>query len=423
MPFGLMGPPPPEDEGLSPLMQAQGMGIVPLPDPTFSPDFAGGNIPSTNNPPWAQQLIGASSTPPQSTKPLEAGVSLMEKKGPSTGSKWLDTLAPILAGAAAVLGYKKDSAGGDVLMGIGKGYAQHLTDVAAEKAKIEHESNQKTVDLAHKYLAELPGDVDAQKYPRLAELGQKMRESLVNGKLSNPKEAQDFILQYTHYKNDIKDYEDQQKYEDEVKKQQAPYEAFQHAVEGARGTDLMAPFMAKHGGLYEDPEHPGRYVPAVELTAREAAKRRAQQDADAMARAKFEAGEREKTAAGNRAAAAARVSTQEAGRNARAKARLDARGGASQKDFDKVYKDATIHARALDKARPVSDPKQMQNDIKDYLSEAGHPPTRTVGGTTYYWHSGRGWSSVPPSGAPSSKVMSPPPVVSSDDDMEEEDNE
>ena len=381
MPFGMGMTPPPmgppqEDEwdSMSPLSQARGVDLMGPPSPEMQPDLMGGNLPSTNNPPWAQQLMGATSSPPPPQAVNAGGSALMEKKGPSTASKWLDTLAPILAGAAAVLGYKRDSAFGDTLMGVGKGFAEHLTSEAKQKRDLQAKSDTSTVDLAHKYLGEMPGDVDPEKYPGLAQMGETLREKLVNGQLSSPKEAQSFILEYTKYKEEI-DQLKRDKEEAALKsKSDAPYQSFEEAFQGATGTDLMAPWMAKFGGgLVEDPKQPGRFVHPSELTAREATSRQGLRVNAEDARAEAGRKNAAEIARANRVARSGDVATRERGATARHKERLSRTGGGGEtKQYDAAYKAATTHARALDSKRPISDPQKLQKDTLDYMAQSGH---------------------------------------------------
>lgn len=424
-PIGMMPPPPQEEYDMEVL---GGAPPVPLPtQPSMPPDIGGMMSPPpqmmpASSPDWASQLLGASSSPPPPEREVAGGSALMEKKGPSTASKWLNTLAPILAGAAAVLGFKKDSPGGDVLMGIGQGFASHLTEQAKAKRDLQAKSDTATVDLAHKYLASMPGEVDETKYPRLAEMGRNLRESLVNGKLSSPKEAQEFILEFTKYKEDLEQLKMERLAREEKLKAEAPFEAFQEAFEGAKGTDLMAPFMGKYGGgLVEDPRQPGRYTSPSELTAREATARSTARTTAEGERARLD---REQRAADAKAAREARsrdVATREAGATARHKDRMSKTGGEAAKDYSAAMKAAMAHARAIDAKRPLGNPEALQKDALEFMAKSGHVvPVRLKNGKQgFYMGAGRvtdnrAEAEAAVKGLP--LAMAPPPLLEDEDE-------
>lgn len=432
MPFGMGMTPPPmgppqEDEwdSMSPLSQARGVDLMGPPSPEMQPDLMGGNLPSTNNPPWAQQLMGATSSPPPPQAVNAGGSALMEKKGPSTASKWLNTLAPILAGAAAVLGYKRDSAFGDTLMGVGKGFAEHLTSEAKQKRDLQAKSDTSTVDLAHKYLGEMPGNVDPEKYPGLAQMGETLREKLVNGQLSSPKEAQSFILEYTKYKEEI-DQLKRDKEEAALKsKSDAPYQSFEEAFQGATGTDLMAPWMAKFGGgLVEDPKSPGRFVHPSELTAREATSRQGLRVSAEDARAKSGRENAAEIARANRVARSGDVATRERGATARHKERLSRTGGGDSKQYDAAYKEATRYSLAKGRTALPSEAATKSEQWKhDYLIGVGKdnkPLTRVIKGKTYYYIGNNEWDDKPPMQNSSLQMTAPPQTPFGEFDDEDE---
>ena len=418
----------PFSNGGSPVEQ---MNYVDQPyDAEVSANAPGINEIPSSSPSWEEQLRQASSTPPGIEHHVQnelAGVANhMKPSQDGSQNKWLSSLAPILAGAAAVFGGASGNKGiSSILGGVSQGYANHLMDQAKESAALKHESDFKTIDLAHKYLAELPGDVDSSKYPRLAELGQKIREQLVDGKLSNPKEAQDFILEFTHYKNDIEKEREDSKYEQEKQKAKAPYEAFQEfAGNQDVNTTSGAAWLRHYGGVIQDPEHPGT------LTDPNIVGRRVTAGA-AAERSKAEAEARERTAAGNRSAAAFRVSTQERGRNARAKDRLNARGGGDQKQFSTDFKAANANANVVDRLRPISDPAARQKDVYDYMLRAGHLVTipGKGGQTAYYIGNGQVTTDINKAkaaigkGTVSPNVMQAPPQTPFNDLGDEEDGE
>jgi hypothetical protein len=341
----------------------------------------------------------------------------MEQKGPSKASKWLDTLAPILAGAAAVLGYKKDSAGGDVLMGIGKGYADHLTESAKAKRDQKISSDNKLVDLAHKYLSEIHGDVDEGKYPRLAEKARNLREGLTSEKLANPKDALELIAEYNMFKEDVRKLREDQEIEKKKRESMVPFQAFTEGMQGAGASPdvSLSALLQEKGGITEDPERPGSYIPTNELANRARLKASGNRDVATGERARLDREQRAKDAAAGRGTRASIAKTYEEGRDRRHKEKLKAAPGTSSKEFTSAYKAATTHARALDKNRPMSDPKQIDIDTRDYLSNAGHPPTKNVQGKTYYWHAGKGWSTTSPVGG--GLAMTPPPFEDEEDDF------
>lgn len=378
-----------------------------------------------STPNWSDQLAQASSTPPGVEDHIQnelKGVASHMKTSEDGGNKYMGALAPILAGAAAVLGGLSGSdAANAVLGGVAKGYTNHLMTQAKEAADLKHQSDTKTIDLAHKYLAEMPGDVDPQKYPRLAELGEKVREDLVNGKLSNPKDAQEFILHYTHYKNDIEKEREDTLNEQLKNKAKAPYQAFNEALNerGIPPEQAGSAFMHHYGGLAPDPEHPGQYVAPQTITGQYGLKRQVSANEAAGERTNKTV-EAANTRSNNTIAARhADVATQESGRNSRSAARLKAKGGTSGKEFDAAYKAAQAHARAIDAKRPMGDPNAMKRDANDYLLNSGHTPTKNVGGKTYYYVGNDQWSAAPPSAAGNAmKTMTPPPSIGEEDDSD-----
>lgn len=436
MPFGIgMQPPPPQDEWdyMSPLQQARSADVLPppgvesplMPPPEYPPDM----MPSSQ-PDWAQQLLNASSSPPVDTHGLKSSPLLQGGKKKGSGSGWLDRLAPILAGAAAVFGYNKDSAFGDALMGVGQGFATHLTDEAKRQRDIKIRSDNATVDLAHKYLSEMPGDVDPEKYPGLAQMGVNLREKLVNGQLSSPKEAQDFILEYTKYKDEIDQLNKDRKHAEELAHASAPYEAFQKTFEGAGFTPQQtgSALMGHYGGQYEDPNKPGSYVPSAVLTGREAAARAAASNAAAGQRSAAANAARAAEGEKNRAQRAQIERDREAGRNKRSQDRAKRPSGNPQKDYDAAYAKAASNARQKAKNSMMGwvSPQQEQMWIQDYLVNSGHtsrePITRVIKGKTYYYHGNNRWELSPPNagGASSPNQMTPPPQTPFGDLDEEE---
>lgn len=406
--------------GMSPLQQAQDVGVLNAPP----------------SPSWEEQLSQASSSFQMPSK--EDMTSLMgAQASPSKGgnSKFMNSLAPILAGAAAILGhsqpYGSSSPLGPVLSGLGKGYTDYLTTNAKEKRDLKMRSDNSTVDLAHKYMAEMPGDVDPAQYPRLAELAHNMREKLVGGGISSPKEAQEFILEYTKYKEDIAKYKQDREHQEAVAKAQAPFEAFQGAFQGAGASPdaTLSALMREKGGLVEDPQNPGRYIDPTTLNARmnaEAAlNRRHAQDAAATERNNATIAARAEQGDKNRRTQEGIAATYEKGRNERAK--LRGTKDTTSKDYDAAYAKASAHARALDAKRPISDPKQLKIDTYDYLFNSGHlvPIQGKDGKVGYYIGNGQ----VTTDKAKALKLskgalaMTPPPVVDTMNDDEDEDDE
>lgn len=430
--FGMTPPPIGDDYDQStPLQQATIAGLYPQQQSDSTIPSTGMSFDST--PSWSDTLAQASSTPPdvhsRIQDELQGVASHMKTSQDGEGSKYLSGLAPLLAGAAAVIGGVSGyNAFGSIASGLAQGYTSHLMTQAKEAAALKHESDTKTIDLAHKYLAALPGDVDPQKYPRLAELSQKVREDLVDGKLSSPKNAQDFILEVTKYKHDIGQYNADQTTAAETSKAQAPLNALHQSLLDAgvppeqAGSAFTAAVVGKNG-IMEDPDNPGHYINPAVYTANTRAST-ASDVADAAAkRAELDRQSREAVAKGNRDAATARVATQEAGRNARQNTRTGGKGASSTKEYSDAYKAATVYAqkKAAQSGLPVS-----QQDVNDYMLHSGHPPTKTVAGKTYFYIGNDQWSAKGPA---NERTMTPPPAGKSapanepDDEYGEEEEE
>lgn len=380
----------------TPLQQATIAGLYPQdtpPDQIPSTGMSFNSIPS-----WSDQLSQASGQQPDVHSRIQDEMQGIQPHiSPSqdgSQNKWLSSLAPLLAGAAAVLGGASGSnAVNGVLGGIASGYSNHLMTQAKEAAALKHDSDTKTIDLAHKYLAMMPGDVDPQKYPRLAELGQKIREQLVDGKLSNPKEAQDFILQFTHYKNDIDKEAEDTKQEQEVAKSRAPMDALNQALLAAGVDPSVAgsALMHHYGGLAPDPNHPGQYLAPQSITGQYGMQKQDAANTAAATRAEADRQNRKAIAEAQIAAANGRTATVESGRNSRSAARLGAKGGDNGKAFSTDFKAAQANALAKDKLRPASDPNARQQDVYDYMLQAGHvvPITGSGGQVGYYIGNGQ----------------------------------